>query len=197
MNATATKTRERKLDPSIIRVGDTVRILRDFPVERVGYPKAVKDYYEAVEQLSGPDLDQLFAKYFSIKRVGGRTDGMRRLFLHNLAYLLAKKDGFGGGERQLFMGESVDKVGRLGIVESIRTVKTGEYFGPSFCHNSYEWEAGGLAKEQTHKLCTVAVAGWDYEPSESGFIRNASELGWYNGPYEFLATDLEKLVEPP
>src|SRR5262245_44977996 len=95
----------------IIRVGDTVKILTPRIVTRVGYPKSVKDYSEEIrEQHRLPVKDLMIL-------AGGRNvpDGLYKRIetriCHELGYLRAKTQGFGGSERSLHFQEVPDLVG--------------------------------------------------------------------------------------
>lgn len=138
---------------NIIRVDDRVRIIRPVVVVRVGYPKAVSDYRNQAEKVFGPLLD---ANDF-----GGR---IREKVLREVAYGLARQDGFGGRQRTLHTKEIPDILGQEFCVTGIRTVKTGTYYPPTGGRGGYygdEWdyEPGGLSDEKTHRL----VTGW-YAP---------------------------------
>lgn len=151
---------------SVLRVGDRARIVTPKFVVRVGYPKVTEDYLPEVDAKVGPELFALLEKLLVID--AGPTPGRIRLdttrwpehrvvkrIRHDLAYLLARADGFGGKTRTLHYREIPEAASEIIEVEELRTALTGTYFPP----RSYEddWEPGGLDNEVRHRLAKV---GW-------------------------------------
>lgn len=156
-----TKTR-----PKAIREGDVVRVIRPVFVTRVGYPKTVKDYLTNDVMLAAENFIREFDP--KIHRAHGHlldsTVDMNRsaaAIAREIAYVLAKKDGFGGRERKLFIKKFPSAKGQEFYVDGVRTVKTGTYFPPSSSrdweHGYTEWESGGLDDMQTHRLLRVST----------------------------------------
>ena len=135
---------------SIIRVDDRVRIIRPVVVVRVGYPKTVSDYL--------PEAEKKFRALLHTEGLRGRVI---EKVLREIAYGLAKADGFGGRQRTLHIKEIPDILGQEFRVMGIRTVKTGIYYPPAHGRSGwygeeYDYEPGGLSDEKTHRL----VTGW-------------------------------------
>ena len=188
------KKKTRKLDPRIIRVGDVVKVVNPRPVIRVGYPKVPADYLPDAEKASGAAVDELLKPYWRHSS-DPRMKWLRNKILSDMAYVLAGRDGLGGGERQIFFRDPKDSViGRHCRVKRIRIAKTGTYFSPTgySCPYSgeYDYECGGLKNEKTHKLLEV-----DFDDRELLKVH-----GWYMSiadfykPFTFLATDVEKVA---
>lgn len=123
---------------SIIRVGDHVKVIVPEVVLRVGYPKTVDDYIEQARAKYGAMLDRDMGEYYATKA------------LRQIAYGLARVDGFSGRERSLHKAVIPDLLNKNFYVSATKTAKTGTYFPPSGCYDDYE--PGGLANEKTHKL---------------------------------------------
>lgn len=202
--------RKRRLDPKVIRVGDVVRILNDRPIERIGYPKAVKDYYEDIEKEAGGQLDLLITLAEGLKEDGVRyyepshqSKGVRKLIIHNLAYLRAKRDGFGGRQKQIFWGEPRKREGRLARVVSVCMKQTGEYYAPYSSYSyygEYDYEPGGLAKCQQHKILGLSLLSKVNEMLEDDW-EDCQDFEFAIAPYkqqyplQLLASDCEKVFE--
>lgn len=141
-----------RLDPKIIREGDRVRVVVPKICVRVGYPKQVSDYLEAAR-----------AKYAKLLREDMK-DHLVEKALHQIAYGMAKKDGFGGPERTLHLKDEPGIAGKEFTVWGIRTVQTGTYYPPNSWQGwtdsgyDYDYEPGGLADQKSHRLATGC--GW-------------------------------------
>ena len=155
----------------VIRIGDTVRVLRPRWVKRVGYPLVWTDLVddvrsdprttEALKLLGMDEVDEL------------RSDGCSQ-FVRAVAMARVEQRRFGGNERSIHylrVGSADESsldliasncvphhgyVGREVEVLSKRTVKTGVRF-PSWSGRSgpdyeYEYEPGGLDNCKTHVL---------------------------------------------
>jgi len=160
-----------------VRVGDRVRVVDPHFVLRVGYPRSVRDYYAQVEQEQGAMLDALLKQYgwkgveklygaSPLSKLAGfpepeehpRLVAARKMILHQLAYLRAVKDHFGGRQRSLHFVYAPKAAGHESTVASLRTVATGRYFPPSggkTYDGDYDWEPGGLSDQQAHRLATL------------------------------------------
>jgi hypothetical protein len=137
-------------NPKIIREGDRVRIVVPKVVVRVGYPKAVKDYLDEAEKAYGAQL------------LKDMSDWCAKKVLQQIAYGLAKADGFGGRERSLHFKEQPNLLGQEFTVSGVRMVQTGTYYPPSGGYNAYQgdydYEPGGLADMKARRL--VSGFGW-------------------------------------
>jgi hypothetical protein len=135
----------------IIRARDRVVVINPLNVVRVGYPKELKDYLPEVVEKYRPQLLDM------MKACGdfGSTEKME----HELAYSLAKKDGFGGVERTLHVELREDLRGREFFVQEVKTRYAGNY-----CHgvNVYshwdgevDYEPACLSDSKAHRICEL------------------------------------------
>lgn len=161
---------KKRLDPSVIRPDDVVRIVNPVIVNRVGYPKQVSDFYdEAIQKLSDAKLihpaRHTFAsssldrpRYETVNDRFFNFNKIDRNVIDALAYSLWKENRCGGPERTLHTQEFPEFKGQTFRVTEKKVVKTGEYFAPSsyrsgyFGSYEYDYEPGGLANEKTHVL---------------------------------------------
>lgn len=135
-----------KRNPNLIRENDRVRIVVPKIVTRVGYPKAVKDYLAQAEERYGAQLRKDITHEWAVGKV-----------LQQIAYGLAKTDGFGGRERSLHLEEKPELLGQEFTVSGIRTVQTGTYYPPHSSetyYGEYDYEPGRLMNMKAHRLAT-------------------------------------------
>jgi hypothetical protein len=157
----------------VIRVGDTVRVLRPRWVKRVGYPIVWTDLVDEVR--SDP-------RTIEAVKVLGLSDYLLEDerpsgFVRAVAMARVEQRDFGGNERSIhyatLAAEDEDPltlicsdqvphhgyVGRELIVTSKRVVKTGTrfpaYSGRSGPDYEYDYEPGGLDNCKTHVLLTT------------------------------------------
>jgi hypothetical protein len=167
----------RRFD-QIIRPDDYVIVNSPVVVRRVGYPLdirevAVKLRTEHVGKITDLVKDICGYEYHNSKSFSmitgagfspvddGQPSRMERnvnqIFM-SLAYFYVNAKGFGGNERSLHTEEMPDLVGQRLQVEEVRIVKTGNRYASWSSGDSwdgYDYEPGGLDKEQTHKLIRV------------------------------------------
>lgn len=156
--------------PIAIKEGDVIRVTRPIFVTRVGYPKTVKDYLtqevmRAAEEFVrkfNPKVHIARSRIFGVDDI--TTQDMNRstaLIAREIAYVLAKKDGFGGRQRKLFTVKVPEAKGQEFYVDGVRTAKTGTYFPPcptTDWESGYkEWEPGGLEDLKTHRLLRIST----------------------------------------
>lgn len=171
----------------VIRIGDTVRVLRSRLVKRVGYPIVWYDLMEEVEQservwqayclLQGLSLEgEEKAGLFEIKHP---RENMPRYYLKACAMLEVERRDFGGKVRSLhyyptwpveggstaqYLKGAPDMAGGIYMVDSKRVVKTGKRFHASggVSHDGEYWgKPGGLEDCKTHVL--LGVGGYEIE----------------------------------
>lgn len=171
--------RKRKLDPSVIRIGDRIKVINPLFVERVGYPLSFKDGCEKAEELYTDKiksfLDDLFPKESS--KIEGMilsvdTDWKKMVvydkIVNALGYYYLQLEGFGGKERKLFLKERPMFKDDYFYVSNIGIAQTGTYYSPSGCYDSYgesDWEPGGLSNRKTHKILQLTRGNclvWPY-----------------------------------
>lgn len=122
----------------IFRVGDTAKVVVPKIVKRVGYPKGISDYEKEVEEKFGPEVSAIFAK-------AGIMDtplysATKAKVSHELAYMLAKLNHFGGRKRSVHLEERPEILGQKFFIHSLKTFMEGTYF-PGFggsWENSYD-----------------------------------------------------------
>lgn len=149
----------------VFRVDDKVRVIIPKFVKRVGYPKSVADYLSVVDAKGG-SLDALFASFgmLPFKReseIKRTRDKIRK----ELAYMLAKADGFGGRVRSIHLEEDLSFANAEARIVGVRTVTTGTYFPPSNVggggYDYYdEWEPGGLDNEKRVRVASIQSTAW-------------------------------------
>lgn len=154
----------------VIRIGDTVRVLRPRWVKRVGYPLVWTDLVDEVRS------DPRTTEALKVLGLSDRELQSERTsqFVRAVAMARVEQQRFGGNERSIHYQRvgSADEsaldliasncvphhgyVGRELNVISKRTVKTGKRFpawsgrsGPDY---EYEYEPGGLDDCKTHVL---------------------------------------------
>ena len=162
----------------VFRVGDRIKIVNPEIVVRVGYPLAFKDARKIVQELYGKKVDlfladigfrQMFETNFGIMKMEADGTGTTEdKILNALAYEYLRKEKFGGNERKIYRTLEEHLAGCETIVLHKRVVKTGFYFPPSCGYIGYyepewEYEPGGLSKEQTHVLLTIGFGVNDCE----------------------------------
>ena len=114
-----------RLDPKVIRPGDRVKILEAKAVQRVGYPKALKEYQREMELEHGSEIGALVGRIFPACK-SAHYSGARARIIEELGYIAAKRDGFGGNKRDVFLRDIDSKVVGLEVeVYSIHTVAAG------------------------------------------------------------------------
>ena len=184
----------------IIRVGDLVEVVVPVVVERVGYPKAVKDYrpeFDSEIHKMVRDLEEKIYGYpvnnighiwgVGEKRVSSRFENS---ILDIVQYHLAKVDGFGGRQRSLHLREVPDLLGKRARVQRRRQVQTGRYYPASGGgYNSYagdydDWEPGGLAERKDYVLMGLSV---------ENMIHQIQELGDGGVDYYLPVSNLKKI----
>lgn len=144
-----------------LRDGDWVEIVVPRFVTRVGYPKTLDDYKKDIEEKQCILLSTLLSGY----QPGHRRDLAKQRIVHELAYLAAKDDGFGGRERSLHFEDHPELQGRLCQVYGVVTRMTGTYYPPctsrGWGYGGYEeeYEPGGLANQKCHRLLRISVPG--------------------------------------
>lgn len=149
-----------KRNPNVIWPGDWVEIVDPRVVKRVGYPKSVDDYKVIVRDRFSDQLAAIFPHTRLISVVAERA---QRRVIHEIAYMLAKEDGFGGPDRTIHLEERPDLRGRTCQVTEIKTCMTGRYYAPSSWRDSYgesDFESGGLANQHCHRLLCINTGEW-------------------------------------
>lgn len=162
------KTRTPK--SMVVREGDIVRVVKPLFVERVGYPKSVRDYLEGLRAQHGPLLDSFFKTVLGHPQMyqsGNLGEGLvpsrtRKKVEQELAYSLAKKAGFGGRTRSIHWKPPMPELeGAFVRVESVRTAYTGVYYPSSGGRMGWdgwdEYEPAGLGDPKAHRIAAVRL----------------------------------------
>ena len=163
----------------LIRRGDYVKIINPEIVLRWGYTltkEIVKDKLITDEQrtvirslIGHRTLPEPFFTRENPRYVERAYEKM----IDELAYVILKRNGFGGKNRQLFTETRESLRNARGYVNQKKVVKTGEYYPPYYHPGDgweYEadWEPGGLKYESTHVLCRLSV--FDGQPGVCAHI---------------------------
>ena len=161
------------------QVGHQVRILDPRFVTRVGYPKGIEDY---VALLTGnPEVNRALQIMFTAAEATiGQTDffsslgtgiqnlavgGSQDKILSELAYHLAKMDGFGGRTRSVHLSDPIEAVlGKQFMVCDVHRIVTGEYttggyYGGGGGYYEAEYEPSFLANAKQVSLVCLKVPG--------------------------------------
>ena len=173
---------KRKLDPKIIRVGDTVKVVTPILFIRCGYPLSLADVEKEVEELFGNVVEDFLnsmggdhlmlrdekGKYEDGTFVGiipnpsNRKKASSKSYkeiIKDLANTRMKVKGFGGIERTLHTETYEAAKGHETTVDSVKIVKTGQYQAASggydYYGGEYEYEPPYLDDEKTHKILTL------------------------------------------
>ena len=167
-------------DKKLIRQGDYVKIINPEIVLRWGYSltkEIVKDkmisneqkraVQDLVEQFRGRSLGSQFYQLDS-----GYVDVSYEKILDELAFVILKREGFGGKQRKLFTETKESLRNALGYVNHTKIVRTGEYYPPTSYQGYFdafpEYEPGGLKNAKTHVLCKLSV--FDGQPGVCAHI---------------------------
>lgn len=158
----------------VIRVGDTVKIIKPEVVDRVGYPltKAMCMEQQTPEQLKAiQDMFRAFGvviypnNELDLSRFGISKDYDR--IYERVRYLMAevsiKKEGWGGKEKKIYTYTLEPIRNRRATVVARRTIKTGVYHpGYSSCDywGEYDYEPAYLSNEKTHVIYKLNVHGY-------------------------------------
>ena len=150
-----------------IRVDDRVRILLPKFVVRVGYPRTIEDYLTKVDE-EMPALDALMGRLIkkpnetdlNLLPFTGDVLRVRDRIRRDLAYVLAKKDGFGGRERSLHFIDLPEFQGAETFVTHLQTVVTGTYC-PASSGRSYisedDYDPPCLMNEKRWRIAGVSL----------------------------------------
>lgn len=157
--------KKRKLNPNIIRIGDTVKIINPVRVIRVGYPMSFDDACEEVKKIYHKEIVEFMNKttlkqfdrnsVFMVEVLKYEELKLYKKIVKALAYEHIQNKGFGGKEKKIYTEVRQDLLGIISRVENIQIRKTGTYFAPSGGYDywgEYDFEPGGLDKIKTHKI---------------------------------------------
>lgn len=198
----------RKLDPKIIRPGDTVRIINPEMFVRCGYPISLTDVYVKIEKEYEDFLDKIieefhhrvlgdekttplldskeweFATNYSKSCSGPFRNKTKIKLTYALAYEFTHFKGFGGTTRKIYTKTEEDLRDKEFKVYSTFKVNTGDYYPPSYCPPSYdemcgEWNPGGLENMKSHKILELC---------DPDFISSV-----YTSPVQIEAKNVRKL----
>ena len=192
----------RKLDPKIIRVGDTVKIVNPQFFVRCGYPLSFEDACDIVRREYKEKIAS-FLDSFGFTRTPIWFDPIYKepnntlysqgfdKIVKALAFDYVKAKGFGGRERKIYTKESPDYKGKRMEVEGVRMVQTGVYspgdrgrtYGYGY-YNEYDYDPPYLVDQKTHKILSL-------DPLDAVFFRVGNNID----DYSIVATNVEKVFE--
>jgi hypothetical protein len=203
-------TRERKLNPRIIREGDRVRIVNPLLFIRCGYPMCLPEETERINKTYRKDILDLLNKVEATrpnssgnKAYSWRLDETIKKIAQSLAYMRLHSKYFGGAERKIFTVEAPSMAGYEFTVHNIMFVKTGTHFGPS--GDAEDYEPGGLWQAKTHKIVGSScwtTAGNMQEKLRDPIVEQATYKNNPNGVRSFQgvwleACNVEKVKDGP
>lgn len=157
--------RVKKLDPSIIRVNDHVRVIIPEHFVRCGYPltkEIVKDTIITKEQKQAIwKMLEAFGEHpTSVElidnlrvRLSGQGNSIFDDILDRMSGVVLAQNGWGGKERKIYTKTNNDLMGVYAYIISKKVVKTGIY------HHGYtsgweepEYEPPYLSQEKSHVI---------------------------------------------
>lgn len=138
---------KKKLDPEIIRVGDTIKVVNPQMFIRCGYNMELETETINIIERFKPEIEHLMTK---VKASG---DDCIDKVAKALAYFRIRQAQFGGKERQIFTEPHEELQDKKFKVQNINFVKTGKYFPPEGWDEGFS--SGGLENEKTHKILTI------------------------------------------
>jgi hypothetical protein len=168
--------RQRKLDPSVIRPGDWVKIVDPRYIVRIGYPRSPSDYVlDDDTNIAVAALIGKCSRYPSQPFDQLEENKQFKRITAELKYLMALADGFGGDKREIYLSEPlpVDEydneypyvLGKEGPyypgkpyqVESLRTKYTGQRDTDSdyndYDGSYYSWNI--FCPDKCYRLATI------------------------------------------
>jgi hypothetical protein len=159
--------KKQKLDPNIIRIGDTVKIINPEIITRIGYPMSFNDACNEAEREHHEKILEFLGKVFpdTIISDGILKNSRISYNLHKLkaydkivralGYEILGNKGFGGKEKKIYTEHRPNLLGITIDVLDISIRKTGIYYPASGGYDywgEYDYEPGGLNKIKTHKI---------------------------------------------
>jgi hypothetical protein len=185
MNSTISQNsnkKKRKLDPSIIRIGDDVKIIVPEAFDRVGYPLTKKIIVESMTREQKDKLNKAVVEIFGLSYMDDNTvmaafgqEIANESLFYAIADRILNEKRWGGSDRKIYTNPIPDFcIGQVSNVLSKKVVKTGKYVpGWSGCDywGEYDSSPAYLENEKTHVLYEMLVLT-DF--SKGGYI-NAYE----------------------
>lgn len=165
MTTLANSSKKRKVDSSIIRVGDTIKIIIPEYVDRVGYPLTKRIIVESMTREQKNKLYKSIAEIFDLKHYSGDPsllfsdpkDDDRVLYA--IADKILEKRGWGGRDRSIYTTFDGSLTDVVYTVCKKRVVKTGTYVAGGgsrdYWTGEYECDPSYLKNEKTHILYGV------------------------------------------
>lgn len=169
----------------IIRVGDVVQVVTPMVVDRIGYPKSVKEYrpdfdteiHKMVRDLEAKIYGREMRHHFKPFDVYNerRPSRFENQILDIVQYHMAKVDGFGGTKRSVHLRQEPKYANRRAKVIGRKVAQTGEYYPPETYRDSdyysgewYETVPGGLSNQKSVVLFGLDIENLCGQFSESG-----------------------------
>lgn len=180
------KHRKAKLDPSIIRIGDTVKVKIPKRFTRVGYPLDASELADKLQELATPDLRIALSLFLdeacSILGVKLPTNHLGDVpidIYKGVGRHIVKQLKFGGRTRSAHEVDAPCLRNQEFMVQNIKYFRGGEYYpGWGGDYNS-DYEPAGLGGAYTIKVLQINSS--TYYPS----------IGL--GPHLVLADNCEKV----
>ncbi len=166
-------TDSRKTQKDVIRIGDTVRIVKPERFIRCGYDNNLQSNINKLLEKK-EDCEQL---YSILSKLSGAPYGINDTFselldssffkedtrlrdrvIREIAYQRMVNQKRHGSARRIFTEEEPSIAGLVSTVEQIKFVKTGTYYAASSYSGAdgYEYDPAYLEDEKTHKIIRLA-----------------------------------------
>lgn len=166
----------KKLDPSVIRIGDHVRIIKPDIFVRCGYPLSKEQAVSDVSKLFGGIVEDLVFsvhngdKFIKSDKPIFPDSGIERQckkILSDLAYVRLMGKNFGGTKRSIYTKTEPNLIEKNARVQNIKFVQTGEYirgYGGRGWFEDDDYYPPYLSGSKSHKILFVDV---DYDSNSA------------------------------
>lgn len=157
-------SKKKRLDSSVIREGDNIKIIIPEYVERVGYPLTKKIIVESMTREQKLALYKSVAEIFGLEHYSGdlslvflnpKNEDDNRL-LYAVADKILEQKRWGGRERKIHTKVDESYKDQVYTVLKKKVVKTGTYNrgsnGYDYWSGHYDYEPPYLSNEKTHVL---------------------------------------------
>ena len=139
-----------KEDKTVIKVGDTVKIINPEIVTYVGYDFTIDEAMTKMKEEHVEKVNQLM-RDMGISFLNKRWEKIASELMKPLAYELVRASFKRNNERKIHFKLREDLANSELIVISKKTAKTGFYYPPHFGGDD-DYEPGGLKDPKTHVL---------------------------------------------
>lgn len=143
------------MNPKIIRVGDTVKIIVPKLFVRCGYSMCPEIESNSIRREFGKEINDLLVR-IGVKENQDCIFDQKYLnqICQEIAYAKCKSNRYGGRDRQIFTQEDLDYKDSVLKVTEIKYVRTGKYEPASYgcSYDGNEYDPPVLCNVKTHKI---------------------------------------------